>query len=484
VEKVRLRFAPSPTGPLHIGGARSALFNYLYAKKHGGDFILRIEDTDLDRSNKESEENIKASLKWLGIEWNEGIDVGGEYGPYRQTERLTLYNEYIDKLLAEGKAYRCYCSEEEIATERQEQLNRNEVPKYSGKCSQLTKEQETRYIDEGRKPVIRFKVPKNHDIVIDDLVRGQVVFESNGIGDFVIIKSDGIPVYNFAVVIDDVTMDITHVVRGEEHLSNTPRQILLYEALNLKTPKFAHISLILGKDRSKMSKRHGSTSVVNYMEAGYLPEGIINFLALLGWSPEGEEEFFNMEELISAFSLERVAKNPAVFDMDKLKYINANYIRGLSEERLAQLSLPYLIRAGYITDNNQDLVWIRKICKAVQTKIECLSEIVDHARIFFPGEGKVEDEEAKAIIQEEQVPEVMGLLIRKLEALPEITPQTVQGELKAITKELKLGGKKVYMPARIVLSGQMHGPDLPDIIAYLGMTEIKARIKQNLGLEL
>ena len=316
--KMKVRFAPSPTGPFHIGGARSALFNWLLARKEGGTFLLRIEDTDLARSTRESEENIKAALKWLGMDWDEGIDVGGEHGPYRQTERLDIYNEVTQRLLDEDKAYRCYCTEEELEAVRQEQLERGETPKYNGHCSHLTEEQIAEYEKEGRKHTVRLRVPLNQTIAFDDMVRGHVSFESNGVGDFVIVKSDGIPVYNYAVVIDDHTMEVTHVIRAEEHLSNTPRQIAIYNALGWEVPTFGHISLILGKDYKKMSKRHGATSVDQYRQLGYLPEAIDNFLALLCWAPDGEQELFTQEELIQNFSMDRVAKNPAVFDIDKL----------------------------------------------------------------------------------------------------------------------------------------------------------------------
>ncbi|EAX46660.1 glutamyl-tRNA synthetase [Thermosinus carboxydivorans Nor1] len=267
------------------------MFNWLLAKKHGGKMILRIEDTDLERSSKESEENIKEALRWLGIQWDEGVDVGGPYGPYRQTERLDIYRQYTDKLIAEGKAYLCYCTDEELEAQRQAQLARGETPRYSGRCAGLTEEERRRMAAEGRKAAVRFRVPENQQIVFKDLVRGVVTFDSNGIGDFVIVKSDGIPVYNYAVVIDDALMRITHVIRAEEHLSNTPRQVLLYQALGFELPEFGHISLILGKDRTKMSKRHGATSVEQYRQLGYLPEGLVNFLALLGWSPANEREF-------------------------------------------------------------------------------------------------------------------------------------------------------------------------------------------------
>lgn len=307
-EEMRVRFAPSPTGPFHIGGARSALFNYLAARHAGGKLIVRIEDTDQKRSTRESEENIKEALRWLGITWDEGIDVGGPNGPYRQMERLACYQQYTDKLLAEGKAYYCFCTPEELEAERQAQMDKGETPVYGGHCRNLPKETVERYLQEGRPYVIRIVTPPDELLEFDDIVRGHVSFDANKVGDFVIVKSDGVPVYNYCVVLDDALMGITHVIRAEEHLSNTPRQLVLYKALGLAAPTFAHVSLILGKDKKKMSKRHGATSVQQYRDLGYLPEALVNFLALLGWTPETDQEIFSKEELIHSFSLGRVAK--------------------------------------------------------------------------------------------------------------------------------------------------------------------------------
>lgn len=475
MSKVRVRFAPSPTGPLHIGGARSALFNYLWAKKHNGTFLVRIEDTDLERSSRESEEIILDSLRWLGITWNEGIDVeGSQRGPYRQTERLHIYEQYIKNLLETGMAYRCYCSEEELEAEREALSAKGELPRYLGKCHCLTPEEEQKHTDAGRRPVIRFKVPENEVVVINDLVRGDVSFETNGIGDYVIVKSDGIPTYNFAVVIDDATMNITHVIRGEEHLSNTPRQILIYKALGLQEPTFAHISLILGKDRSKMSKRHGSTSVVNYKELGYLPEALINFLALLGWAPEGEEEIFSMEELIEKFSLDRVAKNPAVFDMDKLKWMNGLYIRNLPEEEYLEKIMPYVKESGIgLTDYNED--WTKLAALTVRNYLNCLSEVKEHLSMFVGGEVTPENEEAADILKEEHLPQLCEVFLSKIPQSG-LIPEEAKKILKELGKELGLPGKKVFMPLRVALTGQVHGPDLDKIIALLGYENISARI--------
>ena len=474
----RLRFAPSPTGPFHIGCARSALFNWLLARQKGGQFVLRIEDTDLERSTKESEENIMAALKWLGMAWDEGVDVGGPYGPYRQTERLGIYQQYTDQLLSRGQAYRCYCTEEELEAERQQQMAAGENPHYSGKCRHITAAEQERFVAQGRKPAVRFKVPENKEIVFKDMVRGLVTFDSNGIGDYVIVKSDGIPVYNYGVVLDDALMEISHVIRAEEHLSNTPRQILLYEALQFPIPQFGHISLILGTDRTKMSKRHGATSVDQYRELGYLPEALVNFLALLGWSPASEEEIFSVEQLIEQFSMDRVAKNPAVFDIDKLNHINAQYLKKLSPESLLDMALPHLRSTGYVGGDisAQQRQWLAGVVAAVRNHISFAAQITDHIDVFFNDQYEFESDEARQVLLDGDIPAVFAAFTVKLNALEMVDSQSVQGVLKSITKELKLGGKKVFMPVRIALTGKMHGPELIDLIPLLGKERTLARI--------
>lgn len=477
---VKVRFAPSPTGPLHIGGARSALFNYLYACNKKGTFILRFEDTDLERSSRESETNIMEALRWLGIDWNEGMEKGGEKGPYRQTERLDTYRIYTKKLLDSGSAYYCYCSEEELEQERQELIGRGETPRYMGKCRHLTKEQIDAYEAQGRKPVVRFRVPEGQEIVINDSVRGKVVFESNGIGDYIIVKSDGIPTYNFAVVIDDVLMGITHVVRGEEHLSNTPRQVLIYQALNFEAPEFAHISLILNTEGHKMSKRDGDTAVIDYFKKGYLPEAMVNFIALLGWSPVGEKEFFTMEELKEEFSLQRVSKSPAVFDINKLNYINSHYIKEADLEKLITLALPFLREKGLFANDlsSEDQNWIMIFLGAVREKVVSLSEIKAYVQ-YFHGQAVCEpDQEAALVLRGETVPQVRKLFLQKITEIEELDPPAAKVILKDIGKELKLKGKDIFMPIRISLTGMMHGPDLDAIIALLGKENIKARLEQ------
>ena len=482
-EKMRVRFAPSPTGPFHIGGARSALFNWLLARKTGGRFVLRIEDTDRERSSRESEENIKSALRWLGIDWDEGIDVGGEYGPYRQTERLTIYADYTERLLASGKAYRCYCTDEELESERQELMAKGMMPRYMGKCCNLSAEEEAKRLAEGRKSTVRFRVPENQAITFHDSVRGTVSFDSNGIGDFVIVKSDGLPVYNYAVVLDDALMHITHVIRAEEHLSNTPRQILIYEALGLSLPEFGHISLILGKDRSKMSKRHGATAVEQYKALGYLPEAVVNFLALLGWAPPGEEEIFSSQELIELFSMEHVAKNPAVFDIDKLNWINSHYLKRLDAATLTEMALPHLREAGLVQGelSPERLEWVQNVVEAVREYVSFAAQIPEHAAVFFQDEVVMENDETAAILQDADIPRVMEEFLARIATMDGITGEQVQATLKAIGKELKLGGKKVFMPVRVALTGKMHGPELVTLIPLLGIARTSERIRHSLN---
>lgn len=477
---VRVRFAPSPTGPLHIGGARSALFNALYAQGRGGTFILRIEDTDLERSSRASEQEIMEALRWLGIRWNEGIEVGGENGPYRQTERLKTYEEYTEVLLSKGQAYRCYCSEEELEQERQDLIARGETPRYLGKCRHLTPQDQAALEAQGRKSVIRFRVPPAQQILINDLVRGKVVFESDGIGDYIIVKSDGIPTYNYAVVIDDILMSITHVVRGEEHLSNTPRQVLIYEALGQKTPDFAHISLILNTEGRKMSKRDGDTAVLDYARKGYLPEAVVNFIALLGWSPAGEKEFFSMEELTEAFSLEKVSKSPAVFDLNKLNYINAHYLKSTPNEELVHTTLPFLREKGFFQGplTEADRAWISGFIAAVKEKISHLSETTAFLPYFIGSEVEEADQQAREILQGGTVPTVLALFREKVLGLEVLDAPAAKGMLKQITKELNLKGKDVFMPIRVAVTGQMHGPDLDWIMALLGKGPLLARLDQ------
>lgn len=478
MKQIRVRFAPSPTGHLHIGGARTALFNYLFARKYNGKFILRIEDTDLVRSSVESERVIVNDLRWLGIYWDEGVDAGGQYGPYRSTERVDLYDKYVKKLIDEGKAYYCYCTEQELDAQRKQLEDKGQMPRYLGDCRNLSDEQRKRFEAEGRKPAIRFKVPNDQVITVKDMVRGDVHFESNGIGDFIIVKSDGIPVYNFAVVIDDHLMEISHIIRGEEHLSNTPRQILIYDALGFDKPEFAHVSLILGKDRSKMSKRHGSTWVEQYRDAGYLPEAVINYLALLGWSSKTEQEIFSMAELEELFSIDAVSKNPAVFDIDKLNWINSQYIKNTPVEKLVSLSMPHLETAGFIDkDTNQnDAETLKKIIEAVRDELSYMGEIPSKTGIFFNDDIVFENDEARAVMKGEQVPMLLEAFAKKVESAHAIDELFAADIFRMLKNETGLKGKDLFMPIRVALTGQTHGPEMVEIIPILGRERIFRRL--------
>lgn len=473
MKQIKVRFAPSPTGPLHIGGARSALFNYLFARKQRGKMLLRIEDTDLERSSPEFEREIIDSLSWLGINWDEGIDVGGDNGPYRQTERLDTYQRYVDQLLRSGHAYHCFCTEEELARERQALLEKGEIVAYSGKCRHLDPEERQRKLRQGLVPTVRFKVVSGQEVVVNDLVRGTVTFNSSEIGDFIIVKSDGIPTYNFAVVVDDHEMGVTHVIRAEEHLSNTPRQLLIYRALGFEIPEFAHISLILGKDRQKMSKRHGATSIMQYRESGYLPEAVFNFLALLGWSPEGEQEILGRDEIVKQFSLSRVAKNPAVFDLDKLNWLNAQHIKRKAIKELGEMLKPYLKSSPFWHSVEQmDQATYEVLIEAVRDRIVRLVDVVKEVEPFFIRPQY----EADTLDRLEQ-PEVRGMLQGLLEHLPdELDLEEARSFMKGLPKALQLPAKQVYMPIRLALTGSPQGPELPYLLVVMGVPEVRRRI--------
>ncbi|OIJ15429.1 glutamate--tRNA ligase [Anaerobacillus arseniciselenatis] len=478
-KQVRVRFAPSPTGHLHIGGARSALFNYLFARNQGGKFIVRIEDTDQARNVDTAKEKLLESMKWLGIDWDESIDVGGEYGPYSCMERVDIYKKYIQTLIDEGKAYYCYMSEEESEKEREEQLARGETPKYSGRDRDLTEEQRAAYEKEGRVPVVRFRVQEGKQVVVDDAIRGTVSFETDGIGDFIIARRDGIPMYNFAVVIDDHLMEITHVIRGEEHLSNAPRQVLLFEAFCWEAPKFAHASLILNQDRQKMSKRDESIIqfVEQYRELGYLPEALVNFLALLGWSPVGEEEIFTKDELIEQFSLGRVSKAPAVFDTQKLEWMNNQYMKKVDGEKVVELALPHLVESGKLPENmsEEQLVWARDLILLHQEKMSYGAEIIKLTELFFKTDIEY-NEEAKEVLSGEQVPAVISEFKNQLEALTSFDAADIKAATKATQKATGQKGKQLFMPIRVATTGQTHGPDLPQAISLLGKEVILNRL--------
>lgn len=477
--EIRVRYAPSPTGHLHIGNARTALFNYLFARNQGGKFIIRIEDTDQKRNIEGGEESQLKYLKWLGMDWDEGVDVGGTYGPYRQSERNDIYQTYYNELLEKGLAYKCYCTEEELEKEREEQTERNETPHYSGKCRHLTTEQQQQLEEEGRKPSIRFKVPKGQVFSFDDMVKGHVSFEGDGIGDHVIVKKDGIPTYNFAVTVDDHLMEISHVLRGDDHISNTPKQLMIYEALGWTPPIFGHMTLIVNESRKKLSKRDESIIqfIEQYEELGYIPEALFNFITLLGWSPEGEKEIFSKEEFITIFDSHRLSKSPALFDKQKLAWMNNQYMKKVELDRVVELALPHLIKSGYVTETRTDEenAWVRELIALNQEKMSFGAEIVGLSELFFSEEVNM-DEEAKAIISEEQVPEVLSAFLAEIDNLESFTAGEIKKAVKAVQKSTGHKGQKLFMPIRVAATGQMHGPDLMKAIELLGKDKVKTRL--------
>ena len=478
---VRVRYAPSPTGHLHIGNARTALFNYLYARNQGGKFIIRIEDTDKKRNIEGGEESQLKFLKWLGMDWDESVDVGGEFGPYRQSERNEIYKKYYEELLEKGLAYKCYCTEEELEAEREEQAAKGENPRYSGKHRDLTEEQRAGYEAEGRLPSIRFRVPSEKEVKFVDMVKGEVSFETDGIGDYVIVKKDGTPTYNFAVAVDDYLMQITHVLRGDDHISNTPKQIMIYEALGWNVPQFGHMTLIVNESRKKLSKRDESIIqfIEQYEELGYLPEALFNFIGLLGWSPGGEEELFSKEEFINIFDPSRLSKSPAVFDTQKLTWMNNQYIKKLDVDTLVTLSLPHLVKAGRLPENMSDdqRQWAKELIALHQEKMSYGAEIVSLTELFFKTHIEYE-EEAKEVLAQEQVPEVVKAFHAELSSLEDFSAESIKAATKAVQKATGQKGKNLFMPIRVATTGQTHGPDLPQAISLLGKETVLVRLEK------
>lgn len=478
--EVRVRYAPSPTGHLHIGNARTALFNYLFAKNQGGKFIIRIEDTDKKRNIAGGEESQLKYLKWLGIDWDESVDLGGEYGPYRQSERNDIYKKYYEELLEKGLAYKCYCTEEDLEKEREEQMARGETPQYSGKHANLTLEEQQQLEEQGLKASIRFRVPANKEYRFTDMVKGDISFESEGMGDFVIVKKDGTPTYNFAVAVDDHLMKISHVLRGEDHISNTPKQLMIYEAFGWDIPVFGHMTLIVNENRKKLSKRDESIIqfIEQYEELGYLPEALFNFISLLGWSPGGEEEVFNKEQLIKIFDATRLSKSPAVFDTHKLAWMNNQYIKQLDLEKLIPLCLPHLIKAGKVSEtmSEEEKERTHQLIALYQEQLSYGAEIVNLTELFFKEEISY-DEEAKSVLEGEQVPEVLSVFVNEINQSEDFSAETIKAMIKAVQKATGQKGKNLFMPIRVAITGQTHGPDLPKSIAVLGKSTVITRLQ-------
>jgi len=484
-EKVRVRFAPSPTGHLHVGGARTALFNWLYARNTGGTFIVRIEDTDRARSTEESELAVLDDLEWLGLTWDEGPGVGGAHGPYRQSERLEIYREHADRLLASGQAFLCYCSDDELEEKREAALDDGRVPQYDGTCRELSEDERAAREAEGREPVVRLRAPER-DVRVRDLVRGDVEFSRDMLGDFIVLRSDGRPTYNFAVVVDDALMEVTHVIRAEEHLPNTMRQLLLYEALGYEAPAFAHVSLVVDKDRSKLSKRRGATSVAEFRELGYLPGGLLNYLALLGWSPPDGNEVMSVAELTEKFELERVSPSPAAFDEDKLDWVNGHHIR---EEPLADVAALAMRFAETHGLNEPDFDRFEAMVNLARDGLSRLSDLPDAISFFFDEHLAVEGD-AEEWLATDGAKQLAASLVSRLEGgaagggdseEDHIDAGEFKSLLKEAGKEAGVKGKELFMPIRSALTGRTHGPALGDVAAVLGRARVVRRLRRASG---
>ncbi len=485
-EEVRVRYAPSPTGFLHIGNARTAIFNYLFARHASGKFIIRIEDTDQKRNVEGGVESQLKYLKWLGLDWDESIDVGGPYGPYRQMERLDIYRQYARELLDKGLAYKCYCSEAELKAEREKQMANHEPPHYSGRCRHLTAEQIAQYEKEGRKPTIRFRIPENRQIVFDDIVKGHVSFNSDDVSDFVIVKQNGVPTYNFAVVVDDHLMKISHVLRGEEHISNTPKQIMLFHALGWEPPVYGHMTLIVNEHHKKLSKRDHSIVqfIEQYKNMGFLPKALFNFIVLLGWSPKGEDEIFSREDFIKMFDADRLSKSPAMFDKDKLEWMNGQYITKMPADDYVRFVTPFLVEQGLLPKemSPKQKEWARRVVLLYQEQLHYGAEIGKVSTMFFNKDivnNHLTKDEVK-ILAGSQVHEVLSAFTRRLKALNEWTAEAIAPEIKAVQKETGQRGWRLYMPIRVVATGSQHGPGLPDALELLGRDLVLKRLEHYL----
>ena len=483
----RVRLAPSPTGLFHLGTARTGLFNYLFTRKAGGKFILRIEDTDKERSKKEYEDNILEGLKFLGMEWDEGPDINGSLGPYRQSERLEIYEKYLHQLLEEEKAYYCFCSFEEIEAQKEEMIARGVPPKYSGKCRDLPKSTVETYLKEGKQATIRIKMP-NKVIKFDDIIREEVEFDLSLTGDIVIAKSLKEPLYNFAVVIDDYLMKITHVIRGEDHISNTPKQIAIQEALGLPRPNYAHLPMILGPDRSKLSKRHGAMALTDYRKMGYLPEAIVNFLAFLGWHPIGNEEILSLEELIDKFDLKRVQKGGAIFNIKRLNWFNSQYLKRMSSEELMDRVVDYIKNFSSMPEiiKEYDINYIKKVIDIELPRMNKLSDLIDLSDFFFKKkiEYSIELLKWKDMTDTELTKSLQDSL-NILEKIKESEFNRVNLQIKFysfIDEDLNYEGNKgkLLWPLRAALSGKKASPGPFEIAEVLGKEESIKRLKQAL----
>jgi glutamyl-tRNA synthetase/nondiscriminating glutamyl-tRNA synthetase len=471
----RVRFAPSPTGFLHVGNARTALYNWLFARHTGGAFLLRIEDTDLDRSEARHETQLMEDLLWLGLNWDEGPGVEGPHAPYRQSERLGIYREYTDRLLAEGKAYRCFCTTEELEAERREAAAAHRPQVYSGRCSQIAEADSAARAAKGEPFAVRLRIP-DHPLRFHDMIRGVVEFPNETVSDPILVRSNGMPVYNYVVTLDDALMEITHVIRGDDHISNTPKQVAIYEAFGWKPPEFAHLSTILGSDRERLSKRHGATSVASFRSMGILPEALVNYLALLGWGAEGgTRELFSLEELVQEFRLERVTASPAVFDFEKLHWLNRHYLKTADPERVAELAWSYFAGAGLLPSHDGGWqvttaaveAWFGKLLALFLPAVSQLDELPVKAGFVFrfsPAAARQNQENAEILATESAQKVLTAFAARVAAHSGPVTPEQFKAWMNEIKTETGAKGKDLFHPVRIALTGSHSGPEFDKLI--------------------
>ncbi|OQY30046.1 MAG: glutamate--tRNA ligase [Candidatus Cloacimonetes bacterium 4572_55] len=479
--EIRARFAPSPTGHLHVGVARTAILNWLFVRHHKGKFILRVEDTDQARSSRESEMKIIEDLRQLGTDWDEGPDIGGQFGPYRQTERLDMYREVAETLLKKGAAYRCFLSQEEVDSRREQALASGESTILRSPYRDALEEVWQEKLAAGEVPTIRLKVPDYlEEVVFNDLIKGEIRFKAETIPEFVMLRANQTPSYNFAVSVDDALMKISHVIRGDDHLTNTPKQILVYRAMGVESPLFAHIPMILGADRSKLSKRHGSVSVGQFMEEGYLPQALVNFLSLLSWSSESKEEILSMDRLIDEIDLDRISSSAAIFDRSKLGWMNGQYIRGMDEEDFIRSALPFLKKAGRPADDSEIT---RKILLSIQSKIETLQQIDHHVSVFYD-DDTTPDSDADAIAQTEESQRIYRAFVEEAGKVDLLDLKGFRSVMKNVQKKSGVKGKHLWMPIRVGLTGKTQGPDLPIIIETLGKEHCIKRVRRFIQQEI
>jgi glutamyl-tRNA synthetase len=489
---VRVRFAPSPTGKLHVGGARTAIFNWAFARANKGTFILRIDDTDPTRSTQENTDIIIRAMRWMGLDWDEGPEVGGDFGPYAQTDRLDMYKQAAQKLWDEGKAYPCFCSAEQLAEDKKAAQERKDpFQGYQRRCRNIPADEAKARIEAGEKYVLRIKVPEDRgDVVIHDAVHGDVTFDAKELDDFVIFRSDGTPTYNFATVVDDAAMGITHVIRGDDHLSNTPRQVMVYEALGAPVPVFAHISMILGADGKKLSKRHGATSVEEFRDQGYLPDAFMNYLALLGWSPDGETTIVPRDVLASTFSLDRVSKNPATFDPAKLDWINAEYLAAMSDEEFSEkIMVPELIEGGLMTGAaDKDAAWLTTLASVVRPRTKHLGDVCGIcSMVFDSAETLPYDEKAVSKgLAKEGMADVLEAAKAALKAVSEGSwkAEAIDAALEELPEKLDAKKRIVFQAIRAAVCGNLVSPPLGVVIELIGKADALARLDRAKGMAL